>query len=357
MKALKRIRFHVALYLNFFANREFLIRQLSKKVIGNMSGFPGKLDIFFWTPQFTPGAKVIVHDVMPTLVSLVQDLGLDWSIEFGETIPERNLNHLICFKSVPPDRDFRRHEHVAMLICDQAEVYWDDLPKFDDVVATSSIEFANLIAVRNRRTIFIPESEPVEYIKLGRGVLSKPPSKRGNIIVWHGGQYSLEPLYELRPILEKFASQHSVQLHIISGSEAIREERWGELKVAFFPWSIDRLVSSARDARISIIPAKKSIKLSYLKPASRVRCMFALGVPAVGDRRVPEVKRFCEEIGCPSAGEPDEWLTVLNNFWDKPDELDSLARKGFNLVKSEFTTEQTAIQWVRYFASQVRSSK
>ncbi len=303
------------------------------------------LRIYFWTPVVTAGANVIVHDVLPDLLVLVQALGLPWTIGAGENLPEGEVDYLVCFKAIP-------HNHVSgkhiMLICDQAEVFWSELKQFSGIVATSSQPFASLVARKNRKTSFIGESETSRYLQVGRENLVIPPSKRGNVLIWHGGRYSQDALLKLRPVLEVFAQRHAAELLVVSGSDPARTEAWGNLQVHFMPWSRENLFKSAGRARLGIIPSRGSLRSSYLKPASRVRCLYALGVPTIGDSRVPDVRDFMSSFNGPVAECSEQWLAEMERHWLGND-LDRLAQDGWGAVNDRYSTPVTARQWVNYF--------
>ena len=87
--------------------------------------------------------------------------------------------------------------------------------------------------------------------------------------------------------------------------------------------------------------------VSWLKPASRVRCLYALGVPAVGDSRVPDVTNFMSGFGGPMARQEEEWSQAIQKLWDNKGALQEIAVAGHTAVAREFSTEHTARQWIR----------
>jgi glycosyltransferase involved in cell wall biosynthesis len=90
------------------------------------------------------------------------------------------------------------------------------------------------------------------------------------------------------------------------------------------------------------------LKKSWLKPASRVRCLYALGVPAIGDDRVPDVVNFMAAFNGPLAGRARAWPGALTALWNDPAALSRFAADGHKMVAEQFSTEQTARQWLRY---------
>jgi hypothetical protein len=97
------------------------------------------------------------------------------------------------------------------------------------------------------------------------------------------------------------------------------------------------------------------VKLSWLKPASRVRCLFALGVPAIGDDRVPDTVDFMAAFDGPLAGRARAWLDALTGLWNDAGALSRLAASGHAAVAEQFSTGRTARQWLRFIAQNNKS--
>jgi hypothetical protein len=350
-----KLRFHLGLYAAFSGLRRGKFSEISTASIEPDKIAPKNLKIFFWTPVLTPGANVIVHDVLPSLAQLAREAAPGWEIRAGAELPQDEVDWLICFKAVPPPEKIRGKPRLALLICDQAELFWDSLRGFDEIVATSSRAFAGLLGLKHPRVTFISESEPPDYISFGEKNLIVSPAARGNVLLWHGGLYSQDALNELRPALGKFAEQTGAQLHVVSGKGESRVENWGALTVHFFPWSKAQLLRSAAQARLGFVPARASVKLSWLKPASRVRCLYALGVPAIGDDRVPDTVDFMAAFDGPLAGHARAWLDALTGLWNDAGALSRLAASGHAAVAEQFSTGRTARQWLRFIAQNNKS--
>lgn len=345
---LTRLSFYLNLYLQYLG----LTRPRFVEFLPTIpDSIPPDLHIHFWTPIDNSGARVIVHDMLPSLRELIHTLGLNWRVDVAAELPSEPVDWLVCFKSVP-HRPLIGSPKIAMLICDQADVFWMDLPNFDAVISTSSRPFTGLVAARNRNTAFISESEPVEHLDFGTTNLSRLRAhSREPILLWHGGLYSQDALMALRPVLERFAASRKISLHIVSGRAAMSEEVWGGLRVTRYPWSMDQLRSSASIARLALIPARSSVRSSWIKPASRVRCLYALGVPTIGDARVPDVKDFMSRFDGPVAGSDSDWSDRLNECWESPN-LADIAQAGHAAVQNDFTTQHTARQWLHFFSQE-----
>ncbi len=349
--ALRKTRFYFALYATRLSLGRGRFAELSKEALSKTELVARGLNIWFWAPQRTPGANVIIYDVLPTLREEVHAAGLDWRIEVSAELPRQAVDWLVCFKSVPNEAQVVGHPRKVLLICDQPELFWHRLDEFDLVVATASRTLAALLANGHARVTFLGESEPLGYLEFGAKNLATPPAQRGNVLLWHGGHYSLGPLFELRPALETLAETREAQLHVISGQGQPRDERWGRLAVKYFPWSKEQLFRSAAQARFGFVPARSSIRLSWLKPGSRVRCLYALGVPAIGETRVPDAAQFLAEFNGPLASSPRSWARLLCELWDAPEKLQRLAAAGHAAVAARHSARHSARQWVRFFCS------
>jgi glycosyltransferase involved in cell wall biosynthesis len=348
VSATAKLGFYSALYLDYAGLRRGKFSEPSDAPPAAHEHLRKGLRIHFWAPGRSAGAEVTVYDVLPALQDMQTELGAGWNITAGDKLPEDSCDWLICFKAVPDSATRKRHKKTVMLICDQADLFWDSLSSFDMLIATSSRPFASVIACTNANTIFIGETEPLDYIESGRAALGTPPSKREPILMWHGGAYSLGALYDLKDVLAKLAPKTVSELHIISGQKPERSERWGDLHVRFLPWSKPTLKAVAARARLGIIPARSGARLSYIKPASRIRCLYALGVPAIADRRVPDAIDFARTFDSPiSAGGTAAWEKCVRDLMNAPAELDRLALAGHDKVAANFSTRNTAARWVR----------
>jgi hypothetical protein len=293
---------------------------------------------------------VIIDNVLHPLRNQLEQLGVDWELVTSTDLPDKEVDWLFCFKSVPHPRQVPGNPRRVLLICDQAEVFWKDVPAFHEVLATSSPQFARLLAWRHDKVSYLSETEPEIHLELGRQVLAGNYPKEP-VLLWHGGTHSLKALYALKPQLIDWAQPHpEACLQIVCGSGVERTEHWGKLTVRYFPWSVEQLHASARIARLAIIPAINRLKHSWLKPASRVRCCYAMGVPAIGDRHVPEVEAFAESFGGPVAKSLAGWRAELENLWGDADERNRLAKAGHAKVETEFSTPVAIRRWIRYLA-------
>jgi hypothetical protein len=348
--SLAKLRVHAAMYACYCGWRRRRYAEWPKQTVALNPDWPSAVRVHFWTPVNNAGAKVLVHDMVPDLQQLAAELQLPWQISAGAALPNHPLDWLVCLKAVPPADQPMGRPRTVLLICDQVELFWEKLIQFDEVVATASRPLARLLAFRHPRVSFIPESEPARYVDFGRDNLRSAPGARGNVVLWHGGKYTQDSLTPLTSVLAEWAQQQPACLHIISGDDPPREERWGALPVMRFPWSEAQLFRSAAQARLGILPARASLKNSWLKPASRAPCLQALGVPTIGDGRVPDVVEFMRRFNGPMAASPAQWRQGLATLWQDTRELQRLAEEGHAVVAREFTTTHTARQWIQFLA-------
>ena len=322
-----------------------------------------RLRVRFWTPNFTPGAIFLVHRMIPVMRERLGAMGLDWDVDWGKTLPDSPVDVLICFKAVPDRTALAGNPRVVLLICDQAELFFGEFGVFDDVVVTSSHALASLIARRHPRVWFIDEGEPVENTNFGKVNLDgNLPSLRPMGVMWHGTLATRRTLDGVRDILEHAAQERPLQCFIVSGKEPQSEETWGNCRVVRMPWSLDNMMEAARRSRFGLLPALESLRSGYLKPAARVRCLFSLGVPALGDASVPEVAAFSEKMfritGVRIAmGPKKEWRDAVSRFLADERALDRLARAGYEVVAGEYSARNTALQWIWFLGVYCRSEQ
>jgi hypothetical protein len=212
--------------------------------------------------------------------------------------------------------------------------------------------FAQLLCLRNKNTFYIPETETHANIHYGLNNIEQNLVHQRNGIFWHGGNYSLPALYDLKNVLVDFSKGKQITLYIVSGNQVSRMESWSDLKVVYLPWSTDNLRYAASYSRIGIVPARHGLRSNFLKPASRLRLMYALGVPSIGDSRVPDVRKFAAAFGGPMAGSACEWRDRITDLWQS-NSLASTALNGWSNV-SEFSNTSVAVrQWIAYFSQRL----
>jgi hypothetical protein len=336
---------------NFLANKIYLLPKKISKISSTR-----KIKIHFYAPlnasgKNTAGARVVIIDVIPELKKIIRSLDLPWAVTFSNNYPKTNVDYLICFKAVPPKNIIGRPK-IFLSICDEGENFWDYLDKYDALIASSSMEFAKLISIKNKKTFFISEAESINSINFGfKNIKNKLPSQRPCNLMWHGLNISYTALLDLKPHLIRLAKSYKVNLIIVRGKEPKYNYNWGGMNVTHFPWSIKNMRKCAEMSQLGIIPSRGTLRTSYLKPASRIRALYALGVPSIGDASIPNVVNFVSRINGPTADSPKEFINQIKKFLQNPEQLDVLALKGLELLKHSFNNRIAAIQWLNLFLS------
>jgi glycosyltransferase involved in cell wall biosynthesis len=354
---LRKLRFYFWLWVCFVFDR-FISRKIKipssyvKKSVRLIT--QKKINIYFYATYNSAGTKVVISDVVPELKKKIKTLSLPWNVVFSNSSPKKAVDYLICFKTLPPNPVIGKPK-IILSICDEGENFWGYLKKFDALVASSSIKFANLISIQNRNTYFISESENSTNISFGSKNLKKLPSERPCNLFWHGGPNSFSALEELKPHLIKLGEKRRINLLIVSGKKALHEYKWGAINVYHFPWSPENMLKCAKISRLGLIPARDSLRTSYLKPASRVRALYALGVPAIGDAAVPDLHTFSSPFDGPLAKGPEDFSSKINSFLNNPKLLNNLALNGFKHLSNKYSTQTTANQWINFFLEQERN--
>ena len=354
---LPKFRFYFWLFFCFF-NDNFFSRKIKVPSSYVKRSFrlitQKKINIYFYASYNSAGTKVVISDVVPELKKKIKTLSLPWNVVFSNSPPKKAVDYLICFKTLPPNPVIGKPK-IILSICDEGENFWGYFKKFDALVASSSIKFANLISLENANTYFISESENSANINFGSKNLKKLPSERPCNLFWHGGPNSFHALEELKTHLTRLGKKRKINLLVVSGKKALHEYKWGDINVYHFPWSPENMRKCARISRLGIIPARDSLRTSYLKPASRVRALYALGVPTIGDSAVPDVHVFSSPFKGPLARGPEEFSSQINSLLNNPELLNDLALNGFKHLSNKYSTQVTANQWINFFFEQERN--
>lgn len=349
--------FYLLLVFNFFTNSFFSKKIKVPPLTLNKNlklANHRKIKIYFYAAANTAGTKVVISDVVPEIIKKIKYLSLPWSVTFSNTPPKKSVDYLICFKCLPPKTIFGNPK-IILSICDEGENFWSFLRNYDALIASSSMEFAKLLSLRNKNTFFIRESENSTNISFGSKNLKKLPSKRPCNLFWHGGPNSFEALNKLKPYLIKLTKKRKINLLVVSGKKPNHEYKWGGMNIHHFPWSPENMQKCAKISMLGIIPARSSLRTSYLKPASRVRALYALGVPTIGDASVPDVCTFSSAFNGPIAKSPKEFSCIIDSLLKNPKLLDHLALDGFNHVTNKYSTKITANQWINFFFDQEKN--
>jgi glycosyltransferase involved in cell wall biosynthesis len=361
---LQKISFYVNLFFAYtfeYSNKKnFLEPSKSIKKISNLSSL-NKLKIYFYAPlnargKNSAGTDVVILGMLSELQKKIKLLSLPWDVYFSNNYPEKKVDYLILFKSLPPKNSIGNPK-VILSICDEGENFWNHLNKYHAIVVSSSRPFYNLIKKNNPNTFFISEAESEENLSFGLENLKKIPSSKLYNLYWHGGPNSLSGLLPLKPHLIELGKKYSINLHIVSGHQPKHQYKWGSITVIHRPWSINNMRVTARNCALGIIPSRGTLRTSFLKPASRVRALYALGVPTIGDSQVPDVVEFASHFGGPLARTPKEFIEKIEMFFDNPKKLNEISLKGHETVSKKYHNKFSANQWINFFLEQEKIIK
>lgn len=302
--------------------------------------------IHFWVPHNTAGAQFILWEVIPALIQRLGDLEVNVDLSISETIPAIPFDLILSFKEPLPKTVLA--DRKVLVICDEVDRLWPYLESFDAAVCTSSLELGELIKTRVDNIYFVPEIEPEVLLEVGKDRLIKGVNELSNSLFWHGGKYTLKELIDLKSFFLRLRERIRFEsLEIVCGDGVLPPELVKEPWINMHSWSRDNLVGASKKCRLAVLPARLSLKNAYLKPASRIRCSYALGVPALGDARVPEVERLSHRLGIPVLDFADEdgALNAIADLWNSPTALGEAAESGYHFVKTKHSLEAALSSW------------
>ena len=250
MKLINRLTFYSSLWSQFLRDKLLLTPSRAKDFASYIREAPRGVaaekttKIWFWVPSRSAGALFILWDIVPKVESLIQRLGLSFSIGLSFEQPrESDYDILFVFKAVPSTQVFNSSKKIVLVICDQADVFWRDLPRFDGIVVTSSNELARLIANRTDKPVyFIHEPEKNSYIDHGYRKCNEECLVACKVsILWHGGNYSLPALLQYRKHFEYLATVTDFkELVIVSGDGHSLGLEWKGVEFRYVPWSTEK---------------------------------------------------------------------------------------------------------------------
>jgi glycosyltransferase involved in cell wall biosynthesis len=360
---LQKTKFYVNLvfsYLFDYSNKKnFIEPSKSFKKVSNL-GSLNKLKIYFYAPlnkrgKNSAGTEVVILGMIHELKKTIKLFSLPWDVSFSNSYPKSKVDYLICFKSLPP-KNLIGNPKIILSICDEGENFWNFFDRYDAVVVSSSRPFYNLVKKNNPNTFFIGEAESEKNISFGLENLKKLPSTKLYNLYWHGGPNSLSGLLPLKPFLIELAKEYPINLYIVSGHKPEHHYKCGSLSVIHRPWSKMNMRVTARKCALGLIPSRGTLRTSFLKPASRLRALYALGVPAIGDSRVPDVIEFTSHFGGPLAKNPKEFIEKIEMFFDNPKRLNEISQKGHETVSKKYHNKLSANQWVNFFLEQEKNN-
>lgn len=354
--ATRKLSFYFSLWFQFLIDK-FSGRDLGRYWNPDLSQCGGNkcLHVVFATPHKSAGSEQIVDELLSYFDSRQTRLPDKMTLVARDDSINQQGDCLLYFKSLPKLFEIDRFRRLGLIICDQLDAFWDRLDNFDFVVVTSSPELCQLVSTKTQRVYFIPEFEPFRLFKYGSDQIRKDVNMSKDIM-WHGGLYSLSELDGVIPIVAELADLvGGLRLWIIGGAMKKRVEKFGLLSVEYRPWSESNLIEASQNSRLGLIPARKSLKNSYLKPAARIRRLNSLGVISIGDRRVPEVRRLSAHTGQPIVDYSKLCVDLLLRIYSDTPEINRLRRSSFEFVRRYHNPEITLNRWVQVLETEFSS--
>lgn len=357
-----RFGFYLALWRQFIFSKFFSpsddlerFAVPEAKIICSQSAEVGELPrkgiVWFWVPSDSAGASLILWAIIPRVADYFQKNAPNVEIVISDKLPSSvEVSLLFSFKAVPNESIRTRANQVVLVICDQAHLFWCDLRLFDAVVVTSSYELARLIANQTTKPVyFIDEPEKDIYFNSfdEKGFQRQFFERRS--VLWHGGSYSLSALLKYQEAFEVLAKNTNFsRIILISGNGADLGLKWDGVEFSYIPWAPDALIEFGKTCRLAFLPARSSLRNSYLKPAARLRCCYAFGVPAIGDHRVPEVVRLSATLRAPLIPRRKQEVgNFLQSLWSDVPMLADLAKKGHEHLQRTHSEQRVILSWVR----------
>lgn len=302
--------------------------------------------VHFWVPHQTAGAQFILWDVVPFVIDSLLRKCPRANISISESIPKERFDVVLSFKEPIPDWVDTRHR--CLVICDEIDRLWRHLATFDSAVCTSSLALASLLKKRVNKVYWISEVEPDDLIAHGSSRLGSRLLGPCNSIFWHGGNYTLNELADLKPFFEMLRERiHFESIEVVCGDGEYLPTQLRKSWINCHPWSRENLKSISARCRLAILPARRSLRNSFLKPASRLRCCFAMGLPAIGDDRVPEVVLLSRQLGLPVLDfrDIDRSVECVADLWTHPERLEAVAVSGHSLIRTKYSRDFALEGW------------
>lgn len=360
MQSLSSVTRKLSFYFSLWS--QFLIDKFSGRNLGHywnseLSQCESNkcLRVVFATPHKSAGSEQIVDELLSYFDSRQTRWPENVTLLARDCSVSQQGDCLLVFKSLPKLFDREQFKRLGLIICDQLDVFWDRLDNFDFVVVTSSPELCQLVSTKTQKVYFIPEFEPFRLFKVGSEQIKKDVSTAKDIM-WHGGLYSLSELDGIIPILAELADlEGGFSFWIIGGTMKKRVEKFGLLSVEYRPWSENNLIEASQNSRLALIPARKSLKNSYLKPAARIRRLNSLGVIAIGDKRVPEVRRLSENTGQPTVDYSNFCVDLLLGIYSDTVEINRLRYISFDFARQYHNPEITLNRWLHVLETEFSS--
>ena len=180
-------------------------------------------------------------------------------------------------------------------------------------------------------------------------------------IMWEGMPYTLAGIGQARSIFTKASTASPPILKVVSDLHYFRLlNKFGEMKTAkllareiessmtsetLVPWSIDSLISVARQSSLAIIPINLSSPLQFLKPENRLLIMWRLGLPTLTSA-TPAYSRVAMQVNvdvvCRNSS---DWWNKSNSLLNNAELSAEVVAQGQSYLKDFHNTDLLLEKW------------
>lgn len=113
----------------------------------------------------------------------------------------------------------------------------------------------------------------------------------------------------------------------------------------FLAWSIENVVSGAKESTLSVLPVNTRDKLQFMKPENRLLIMFRLGLPSLTSR-IPSYSRIERKLNTPlTCADLEEWEKHIQMFFNDIDLSEHQVIMGQKYLLENHTEEIIFDKW------------
>jgi hypothetical protein len=180
-------------------------------------------------------------------------------------------------------------------------------------------------------------------------------------LLWEGLPVTLGGIKTMSPALIHENAKHGTRIKFVTNkdyyrllgkyfpasTETLLQKLLGPMNKnsEIVSWSVENLVSAAKNSSAAIIPVLVSNRLQYLKPENRLLIMWKLGLPTLTSatpayRRVSKISG--SNISCESSS---EWEAKLSLVHDDNDYAEDLVHLGQKYLEENHTKELLLLKW------------
>jgi hypothetical protein len=180
-------------------------------------------------------------------------------------------------------------------------------------------------------------------------------------LFWEGTTHTLRGLEKL---INALAPEH-IPINIITDPTHHRlmgkyfkedvlqrlNRKLGDIPFHFNSWSMENVVSNAKESSLAVLPLDLSNRLQVMKPENRLLIMFRLGLPCLTSNLV-SYKRvensILSKVTCDSY---EDWSESIRRFRHDPDLMEQQVARGQRYLLENHTEEMLFSKWDQAFES------